>query len=161
ERHPSMRSLLLALVPPRSRFAAPAAAALVAAACAAAVALWAERRPGVCAVAEAGLPGVWDTVRQQAVGAALTATGQPYAAATVREVGGVLAAYVASWTAMRRDACEATHVRHEQSDDLLDRRMRCLDGRRAALEALVGLLEKGGDVLPRAAAAVHDLEGLA
>ena len=35
-------------------------------------------------------------------------------------------------TGMRRDACEATHVRHEQSSTLLDLRMSCLDRRLAS-----------------------------
>jgi tetratricopeptide (TPR) repeat protein len=44
---------------------------------------------------------------------------------------------VQDWRAQRRDACEATHVRGEQSDDGLDLRMRCLDRRADELEALL------------------------
>jgi tetratricopeptide (TPR) repeat protein len=159
ERYPSMLALLHDLSPPRRRWEPALAALLVVAVGVAALSF--ARRPDPCAEARTGLPGVWDAARKQAVTAALLASGKPYAADASREVGGVLDAYAARWSAQRRDACEATHVRHEQSGDLLDRRMRCLDSRRAALSALVTLLEKGGDIVPRAAGAAHDLEGLA
>lgn len=48
-----------------------------------------------------------------------------------------LGAWVARWTGARVDACEATHVRHEQSAERLDRRMSCLDRQRGAFEAVL------------------------
>lgn len=52
-----------------------------------------------------------------------------------------LDARVQGWTAQRLDACEATHVRGEQSDDALDMRMRCLDRRAVEVEALLDSYE--------------------
>ncbi|MGE0784090.1 MAG: tetratricopeptide repeat protein [Sandaracinaceae bacterium] len=42
-----------------------------------------------------------------------------------------------AWTSARRDACEATQVRREQSAERMDRRMRCLDEERDALDAVL------------------------
>jgi serine/threonine protein kinase len=51
--------------------------------------------------------------------------------------------FVADWTFARVDACEATRVRGEQSESLLDRRLRCLRTQRDELAALSSLLLKG------------------
>jgi tetratricopeptide (TPR) repeat protein len=48
--------------------------------------------------------------------------------------------YADAWAQMRTDACEATHVRGEQSGELLDLRMDCLARRREALRALAHVL---------------------
>ena len=45
--------------------------------------------------------------------------------------------YAHAWAAAHREACEASHVRHEQTGDLLDARMACLDRRLSALEVTV------------------------
>jgi tetratricopeptide (TPR) repeat protein len=45
---------------------------------------------------------------------------------------------------MYREACEATRVRGEQSEETLDRRMICLDGRLEEVTALTALLAKPG-----------------
>lgn len=46
------------------------------------------------------------------------------------------------WAEQRVDACEATHVRHDQSEALLDARVRCLDREQAKLASLLELLEE-------------------
>ena len=43
---------------------------------------------------------------------------------------------------MRREACEATRARGEQSAQLLDRRMLCFDQHLQRIDALAGLLER-------------------
>src|SRR5262249_9470034 len=48
--------------------------------------------------------------------------------------------YAAAWAGMHTDACEATHLRGEQSAELLDLRMECLARRRDALSTLSELL---------------------
>lgn len=50
--------------------------------------------------------------------------------------------YVAAWTSMHDESCEATHVRGEQSALLLDRRTQCLEERIAAVDALVDVLAR-------------------
>src|SRR5262249_53129293 len=57
-----------------------------------------------------------------------------------QRVDAALRTRVDGWGRARKDACEATHVRHEQSEALLDLRMRCLARARAEIGALVTLL---------------------
>src|SRR5262249_38322005 len=62
------------------------------------------------------------------------------------------------WVRSHRDNCEATHVRHEQSEAMLDLRARCLDRGRSELSALIALLEKAdGATVERAASAVGNV----
>ena len=46
-----------------------------------------------------------------------------------RGVTKLLDDYAAKWAGLYRDACEATHVRGEQSEEVLDLRMGCLNER--------------------------------
>ena len=98
--------------------------------------------------ASAKLAGIWeapargrtsDTAVKAEVRRAFLATGKAYAAATFDKVRAILDRYAQSWTEMYVDACEATHVRGEQSSDVLDLRMagldECLDGLRALSQA--------------------------
>jgi tetratricopeptide (TPR) repeat protein len=50
--------------------------------------------------------------------------------------------YSRRWTGMYRDACEATHVRGDQSAEVLDLRMTCLEGPRSAMRALTDVLSR-------------------
>ena len=78
-------------------------------------------------------------------------TGLSYAETTWTRTAANLDAYAERWVVDHRETCEATHVRGEQSDALLDRSMRCLDGRLAALESTVELLSEADEaVLGRA-----------
>ncbi len=93
-----------------------------------------------CNGGAAAIAADWDEARRAGVEQALRATGAPYADAAASHTGAVLDAWAAAWATAHRDACEATHVRHEQSVALLDRRMSCLDGRRRSFAALVDVL---------------------
>jgi len=66
----------------------------------------------------------------------------PYAVKTIDAVVSELERYASDWTLAYRDACEATHVRQEQSGALLDQRMACLDRRLSALDATVAELSR-------------------
>jgi tetratricopeptide (TPR) repeat protein len=70
-----------------------------------------------------------------------------------------------AWISMHREVCEATHVRGEQSADLLDLRMLCLDARLGELKALVGLFSRADAETVRnavkAARSLTDLSGCA
>ncbi len=85
---------------------------------------------------------VWNESARARVRAAFAATGRPYAGDTFQRVDAALAARLGAWARAHRDACEATHVRHEQSEALLDLRMSCLGRARAETAALVTLLGK-------------------
>ncbi len=86
------------------------------------------------------LAGAWSEQRKLSLVEGLAAVPSPFAKDTAERVGGQLDAYAQGWVDMRREACQATHVRHEQSDELFDLRMSCLERRRARMHALVDAL---------------------
>jgi len=112
-----------------------------------------------CANAERRLDGTWDTASRQALRAALLASGHPLAEGAADRVPAILDDYADDWASAYTEACEATHVRGEQSALLLDRRMACLDRRRGELGALVGVLsgELGSEQVESAAQAAYGL----
>jgi hypothetical protein len=104
------------------------------------------------------LVGVWDDARRTAGRAALEQAAPSFASSTWASVAAVVDGYADAWRAGHEDACEATHVRHEQSDALFDARMRCLDDRRTALSAVVQTLaEADATVAENASKAVASL----
>jgi eukaryotic-like serine/threonine-protein kinase len=100
------------------------------------------RRVQLCSGAEAKLAGVWDPGRKEAARAAFVKTGLPFAPEAWSRAEKAVESHVRSWSAMHRDACEATRIRGEQSEDLLDRRMFCLDQRLGEVRALVDLFAR-------------------
>jgi tetratricopeptide (TPR) repeat protein/predicted Ser/Thr protein kinase len=106
-----------------------------------------------CAPGASELEGVWDAAPREGMRAAFAATGLPYAGAGFERVAGILDDYTAAWMAMRADACEATHVRRQQPENVLALRMHCLDRRRSQLAALVTMLSENidADVIERSA----------
>ncbi|MFZ6179149.1 tetratricopeptide repeat protein [Nannocystis pusilla] len=138
ERWPSMDALLVALADdPRARrrrwWIGGALAAVTGVALA--LALTGEQADR-CAVGEARWAEVWPAARAEQVKAALLATGRAHASGTATRVLAALEQYGQAWTAMHREACLATHARGEQSDSLLDLRMRCLGQRLREVDAL-------------------------
>ena len=100
----------------------------------------ARATPGdVCGGAERKLVGVWDGARRQGVRASFRATGASYADDAFDRVARALDDYATRWTRAHRDACEATRVHGEQSDEAMDLRIACLDTQRAELSALTDL----------------------
>ena len=91
------------------------------------------------------LAGAWDASVRSAVEKRFLATRRPYAADTSRRVAAALDGYAAGWSALRKETCEATAVRHEQSEALLDVRMQCLDRRLGELRALTALFARTPD----------------
>jgi hypothetical protein len=154
DRWPSMGALSEALARDpagrRRRWALAAGAALALAAAVLGVA----RSPRARAVAPcqggpARLADAWAgaeapaDARRETLRRAFLASGLPYASETWDKAAALLDRYAAGWLRAYREACEATHVRGEQSSEILDLRMACLEDRRAALAAL-------GDVLATA-----------
>lgn len=112
-------------------------------------------RPEPCPRAESRWKDVWDRDRKAAVKAAFDATNRPFAAAAFAEVDRLLTAYESSWLNEHHEACVATRVRQEQSTELFDRRMVCLNRRIAEVQALSKLfLAADGDVVANAVQAV-------
>lgn len=104
------------------------------------VSVLAKRHELLCSGAPARLATVWDANRKAAVHAAILRTGKPYADETWQRVEKALDQYGAQWAAMHTEACQATRIRGEQSEALLDVRMQCLDRRLTDLTALTQLL---------------------
>ena len=74
--------------------------------------------------------------RRDATRAAFLATGAKRAGDLWQRAAAILDSYAKRWTAMYAEACEATHVRGEQSAEVLDLRMDCLNRNRDSLRAL-------------------------
>ncbi|MES1209374.1 MAG: serine/threonine-protein kinase, partial [Pseudomonadota bacterium] len=79
--------------------------------------------------------------RQRRIHDAFLSTGKTYAADVYDTVRRTLSDYVRSWSSMYKETCEATHVRHEQSPDVLDLRMSCLSENLKGLRALTQVFE--------------------
>ena len=100
-------------------------------------------------------------MRRDAVETAFLRSGAPGAAEVWQRVAALLDRYRSGWLAMYRDACEATHVRSEQSAAVLDLRMGCLDERRLALSALTNIFVAADrEVVTRAVDAANALPAL-
>jgi tetratricopeptide (TPR) repeat protein len=163
DRFPSMEALLDALTP-RERPMSPVWWAALGVVLLGAGVLGfrsARRQPAVCRGAEGQLVSVWDAQRKQAVRAAFSATGKPYAEDAFRGAERALDGYAKAWADMHTSACEATRVRGEQSEELLDLRMECLGERREEMRALVDLFTRAdAQVVEKAVEAASALDGL-
>jgi tetratricopeptide (TPR) repeat protein len=109
----------------------------------------------------ASLQELWNPERAEALQNAFVASGLPYAGDAWGEIAPRLDAYAGAWVDTRVDACEATHVRGDQSADLFDLRILCLDRSRRELEAVVSVLERADDkTIQNAVEAVSGLPSL-
>ncbi len=97
--------------------------------------LGSEREPP-CQGAADRLEGIWDAGRRAAIEEAFVATGVPYAKTAWQSTAEALDVYSQEWVAMHTDACESSQVRGDQSEEMLDLRMLCLDRRLGELHAL-------------------------
>jgi tetratricopeptide (TPR) repeat protein len=160
ERYPSMDALLAELGrdPAQRMRRLGAAAATVALLLGLVLAVRASerRRSHQCRGAAEQLAQAWNAERREAMRRAFAATGAPYAGDAFAHAAAALDDYARRWEAARIDACEATRVRGEQSEERLEQRVACLDDRREELRALTELLghaDRG--LVQRAAAAVQ------
>ena len=118
-----------------------------------------SKRP--CEGAGDRLQGVWDRAAAAEVEAAVERTGLPYAQASWTRLSALLDEYTDALSAGYVDACEATVVDHEQSEALMEARMRCLDDRRDQLAGLrEALTTNGPDLLPRSVLAARRLPSI-
>jgi tetratricopeptide (TPR) repeat protein/predicted Ser/Thr protein kinase len=158
QRWPGMRELLDALAhdPARARRSLAGAAALLVIGGALAWTITSSNR--TCEGAEDKLVGIWDDTQRDTVHHALLDAKVDYGEDTWARVEQRIDAYARAWINMHRDACEATHVRGEQSTELLDLRVACLGESLHHLDALLGVLaEADAKVAERAVRAVAEL----
>jgi tetratricopeptide (TPR) repeat protein len=168
QRHPSMQVLLARLeaVPIRRRrvaMAAVGAALLMVVGVAVAATRPAPAR--TCARAEASalerIAPSWSPAVRERVRAVFVSVGGPGARASFDRVDAGLQERQRSWARAHRDACEATHVRGQQSPGLLDLRIQCLDRARAGIVALVDALGQADrGTVERAASAAQTVGDL-
>lgn len=115
-------------------------------------------RQQLCRGAERRLAGVWDDPRRAAVAAAFGRSGQAWAARAAEETARALDGYAAEWTAMHADNCEATRLRGEQTEAVMDLRTGCLEERRKDLAALTEMFAVADEeTIARAVQAVQAL----
>jgi eukaryotic-like serine/threonine-protein kinase len=149
ERYPSMEALLEELSrDPWARWRRGMAAALMVLVLGAGYGLSAmiqARERAKCQGFETRLSGVWDDGLRERVRSAFLKTERHYAADTFDRVRKVLDGYTAAWLGMKREACEATQVRGEQSAKLMDLKMLCLNRRLEEARALTEVLVSRSD----------------
>lgn len=134
ERHADVETLLVALDPPRSRrMMALTAAAIVGLV---GVGFVASPIARPCVASESALVDAWNESIADRIRAAFALSAPSFGPAIAESAIVEIDAWADAWTGQRVAACEATHVRHEQSETLMDRRMACLDRGRDALDAL-------------------------
>jgi len=95
----------------------------------------------VCAGGAARAATAWGFEQRKGIEKAFSSSGHRRAAQTFATMAGVLDGYVARWTGMYTEACEATQVRGEQSAEVLDLRMECLSERLSGLRALATVFQ--------------------
>jgi len=173
-RFPSMKALLEALEADPSARRRRRALALLVVAAVGGVAFAASRagigRGALCAAGGARLAGSWEpsgapSARKASIRAAFSRGGKRYAAGALAGAARLLDDYAGQWTAMYRDSCEATVVRGEQSAEVLDLRMACLNERLGNLRALTDVFANADDGVVQnavsAAGALPRLDGCA
>jgi eukaryotic-like serine/threonine-protein kinase len=125
----------------------------------------ATRGQRMCGGAGEKLAGVWELgqhgERRDAIHRAFLATGRDFAEETWARVSRLLDDYGRRWTGMYTDNCQATHVRGDQSAEVLDLRMSCLESPLGAMKALTDVLSRtDGAVLVEAVNAAQALPAL-
>ncbi len=94
-----------------------------------------------CGGGQARFAEVWGAERSEQMLAGLEGVSPEQAAELHAGLVGALDGFGETWIAERRDACEANKVRQAESDDLFDRRMRCLNRRLEKVDALLSVFE--------------------
>ncbi|HYO68574.1 MAG TPA: serine/threonine-protein kinase, partial [Archangium sp.] len=169
QRPPAMQALLRSLsrdrVPARTRWLALAASLAALLGLAGGATAWNLRvaeRAQLCQGGPLHLKGVWDADVQGRLHQTFVSTGKPFALDASTRVQEVLRAYANDWVAQHREACEATRLRGEQSEEVLTRRMACLERRRRELGALSQVfVQADAAVVQHAVQAVQGLSPLA
>jgi tetratricopeptide (TPR) repeat protein len=163
ERWPSIRGWLAALESASGRrrhrtIAITAASALVVAL---AVSVPIALREEECRGAAEALTRVWSPARSQTIGDVFASAVPSYGAESWQRTTAIVDAWGDSWTAARRDACEAERT-ELQTSHVHDLRAYCLERRLGQLDALLGVLEHAdADVVEHSVDAAAQLDGVA
>jgi eukaryotic-like serine/threonine-protein kinase len=143
-RYPSMNALLADLERGagvrrrRMRIAVTAASVLLG--LGALTALRATEAEVPCQGAEAKLEGVWDEPVRAALASAFESTSVVYADDARIGATRSLDGYAMRWVELHTQVCDATRVRGDQSETLMDLRIGCLEGKLRDMKALTTVL---------------------
>ena len=96
----------------------------------------ASNQRALCDGGPARAATAWGPAQRSAVENAFQASEHKRGRQVFAQMATLLDSYIARWTSMYTDACEATRVRGEQSPEVLDLRMECLNERLAGVRAL-------------------------
>jgi predicted Ser/Thr protein kinase len=122
------------------------------------VAIWVARSPA-CTTSAEELAHVWGPTQRAALEEVLRGANASDAESTRVRVVAALDDHAEAWVAMHRDSCEATLLRHEQSDEAYDLRTECLGARAHEIGETVALLQEGDpQITAKAIELVHGLE---
>lgn len=164
DRFASMRALIAAVERGRGRrrrIAAGVAAVLAVGTIVPAV--WLTRGDAAaaepCVAGAAEIAKVWTADRADAIAAVFPdgAAGREAAHRLRSRLDG----YAGAWALAHRAACRATRVDRSQSEEVLDRRMVCLERARSRLDAVLGSIPRvGRDAIADLAVAVDELPRL-
>ncbi len=161
-RWPSMRAFLVALARTPLVSGARVVTAVVVLVLGLAAAFGLRRPPLLCPPPVHAFDGMWDEARRGEVERAFVATHRESSSTALARVIRTLDAYRDAWTTTEVDTCQATRIRGEQSERLLDLRMACLDERRHALASAAAVLASADvDVVGRAVEIVDGLPAIA
>jgi eukaryotic-like serine/threonine-protein kinase len=105
----------------------------------------------LCTGASAAFQDALTPERREAVAARFAAFEQQWAHDLGDRLLPRLDTWAGDWQAAWTDSCEDTHVRNEQSSELLDRRMLCLDRQRRGFIGIVDALRNADEPLARRA----------
>ncbi|HWB78462.1 MAG TPA: serine/threonine-protein kinase [Nannocystaceae bacterium] len=113
---------------------------------------WGARDEGPkCTGADALIADTWGPPQRAAITETFARSTKPFAEPTLHTVLADLDVYAQGWIASRTEACVATRERGDQSEDLLDHRIACLDRHARELAIVVELLAHADDgVIERA-----------
>jgi serine/threonine protein kinase len=110
-----------------------------------------------CPALAADIGKYWNPERRAQIEQVFLASETPYASDSFRRVAQTLDGWAGTWAESRVDVCEATRV-GEQSAELLDVRMYCLERRANEFDAMVNLfIEADAAVVERSVSAAHDI----
>jgi tetratricopeptide (TPR) repeat protein len=166
DRHPRMLALLGELSRDPAKRRRQVAVTVAAVAAIAVGAVWAnrtiaQRTSQLCAGSEAEASDAWNADVQGRIERAMLATNLPYAADVWHRTRGAIDSYMAGWTAMHKQTCQATRIDRHQSEQVMTVRMTCLGQRREEVRALTKVLEGAdGDVVAKAVQAAMALPSL-
>jgi serine/threonine protein kinase/tetratricopeptide (TPR) repeat protein len=163
ERFPGMKELLEALSQEprrvRNRRALWTGGLLLVALAAGAGFLAQQNR--VCDGADRLMAEVWNPQVQRNLESSFTGTGRPFAAQVALTVTQSLDTYARSWIRQSTDACMAARVHGVQTEEILSRRVVCLERRRKDLRALNLVFSSAdGALVEKAVDAVNALPAL-